>query len=198
MLLPSRPPPPSAALRAQAQLLSDMRTSLKRSSPLENLATLTLSSPGLGLAALSAGSMAAPVSLVQFPVPAISEGVLLGPKGACARGSLPVSGDNPGPCRLRHVLVCSHPCRFAPAPVTPCLSALPDPRRRRPHHAQGSTTLRARAALFCWSRGASTCRKSLSRPWRTRAPVLAFSACSCLAPTASVRLRNGPSARRMI
>ena len=74
--------PAPAALRAQAKLLADMRTSLKCSSPLENLATLTLGSSGLS--ALSADSTAAPVSLVQFPVPGVSKDVLVGPKGACA------------------------------------------------------------------------------------------------------------------
>ena len=90
-----------AALRAQAQLLSDMRASLKRSSPLENLATLTLGSSGL--TALSAGSTTAPVSLVQFSVPGISERVLLGPKGACAGG---------GPQALRDDRVSVVPCDF--------------------------------------------------------------------------------------
>jgi len=80
-----------------------MRASLKRSSPLENLATLTLGSSGL--AALSAGATEAPVSLVQFGVPGIPGDVLVGPKGACVRGSSPpVSGDNPPlPCLVVRV-----------------------------------------------------------------------------------------------
>ena len=83
--------PAPAALRAQAQILSEMRASLKRSSPLDNLATLTFGSSGL--AALSAGSTAAPVSLVQFAVPGVSKNVLKGPKGACAGGVLPAPRD---------------------------------------------------------------------------------------------------------
>jgi len=68
-----------------------MRASLQLSSPLENLATLTLGSSGL--TALSAGSTTAPLSLVQFAVPGVSKDVLKGPKGACAGGVLPAPRD---------------------------------------------------------------------------------------------------------
>lgn len=108
------------------------------------------------------------------------QGRAVGPEG-CVRERQPACVR-----RQRHVLVCSYPCCFAPAPVTPCLSALHGPRPRRLHHAQGSRTLPARAALYCWSRGASVYRKSLSRPWRTWTPLPTCSACSCLAPTAAV------------
>jgi len=115
--------PAPAALRAQAKLLADMRTSLKHSSPLENLATLTLGSSGL--TALSAGLTAAPVSLVQFRVPAISEDVLVGPKGACTGGGPPTPRDELVSVAARAfcVYVCSHPCCFPSQPITPCLSA---------------------------------------------------------------------------
>ena len=133
------------------------------------------------------------------PCPSHLRGRAVGPEG-CVRERQPACvGRQPcplpsPPCArvLASLLLCT--CARHALPVYACTIRAP----RRPRHTQGSTTSRARAALSCWSRGASTCRKSLSRPWRTRAPALAFSACSCLAPTASVRLRNGPSARRMI